>query len=310
MKPRKKIKIIGVGGSGSNTIARMKKRHMEGVELIAVNTDIQDLRAKPADVKIQIGRIATEGLGAGMNPDLGRAAAEESRADLEKVLEGADMVFIACGLGGGSGTGASPVIARIARSMGILTVATVTTPFSFEGEPRARVAQEGLAVLGPEVDTLLVIPNDRLLELVDEKTSLVNAFNLCDQVLHNAIQGIADLIVASGEINVDFASLRTIIKKAGPALFGIGAARGRNRAIKAIKVALNSPLLDFSLEGAKAALLNIASSGDLTLDEVHLITQRVCQAIKPGASLIFGTSLDKNLKKETIRVTIIATGVN
>ncbi len=310
MKPRKKIKIIGVGGSGSNTVARMKKWRMKGVELVAVNTDVQDLRAKAADTKVQIGQTVTKGLGAGMDPALGRAAAEESKAELEKVLSGADMVFIACGLGGGSGTGAAPVVARLARSMGILTVATVTTPFSFEGEPRSKIAQAGLKELKPEVDTLLVVPNDRLLDLINEKTSLVNAFSLCDQVLHNAIQGIADLIVASGEINVDFAALRAVIKKAGPALFGIGSARGRGRAVNAIKAALDSPLLEFSLEGARAALLNIASNGDLTLAEVHSVTQQVRQVIKPEASLVFGTSLDNNLKSGTIRITIIATGVN
>lgn len=310
MKPRKKIKVIGVGGSGSNTIARMKKRHIEGVELIAINTDVQDLKAKAADTKLQIGQITTKGLGAGMDPNLGQMAAEESKNEIEKLLSGADMIFIACGLGGGSGTGAAPVIARIARSMGILTIATVTTPFSFEGEPRVKIAQAGLEVLRPIVDTLLVVPNDKLLDLVNNQTSLTNAFELCDQVLHNAIQGITDLIVSSGEINVDFAALRSIIKKAGPALFGIGMARGRSRAVNALKAALNSPLLDFSLEGAKAALLNIASNGDLALAEVQKITQEMRQAIRPGASLIFGTSLDKHLKPGTIRVTIIATGIN
>lgn len=310
MKLRKKIKVIGVGGSGSNTIVRMKKWRMPGVELIAVNTDVQDLRAKSADRKIQIGRKVTGGLGAGMDPEMGRAAAEESRAELEKMLRGADMVFIACGLGGGSGTGASPVLAELAQSMNILTVAAVTTPFSFEGEPRSRVARAGLEKLRSHVDTLLVVPNDKLLDLVDEKTSLLNAFALCDQALHNAIQGITDLIVSSGDINVDFAALRSVIRKAGPALFGIGEARGKNRAVNAIKSALDSPMLDFSMEGARAALLNIASRGDLTLAEVEAITHRVRQSIEPAASLVFGTSLDKELKSGTIRVTIIATGVN
>ncbi len=310
MKQRKKIKVIGVGGSGSNTIDRMKRRRTKGIELIAVNTDVQDLRAKSADRKIQIGPKATGGLGAGMDISLGRAAAEESKVELEKMLAGADMVFIACGLGGGSGTGASPVLAQLARSMGILTVAAVTTPFSFEGEPRAKIAKAGLDKLRPEVDTLLVVPNDKLLDLVSDKTSLLHAFVLCDQVLHNAIQGIADLIVSSGDINVDFAALKSVIKRSGPALFGIGAASGKNRAAKAIKKALSSPLLDFSLEGARAALLNIASSGDLTLEEVHSIAGQVRQTIKPNANLVFGTSLDRHLKSGTIRITIIATGVN
>lgn len=310
MKPRKKIKIIGVGGSGSNTIARMKKKHVTGVELIAVNTDVQDLRAKPSDRKIQIGPMVTKGLGAGMDPSLGRAAAEESKKVLEKAMAGADIIFLACGLGGGSGTGATPVIAHLAKEMGILTVAVVTMPFSFEGEQRMRIALTGLEKLHPEVDTLLIVPNDKLLELANEKTSLVNAFALCDQVLNNAIQSITDLIVSDGEINIDFADLRTLIKKAGSAMFSIGSAKGKNRATGAIKAALNSPLSDFSLEEAKAVLLNIATSGDLKLAEVRMITQWVRQAIRPSVTLVFGTSVDLNLKPKTMRVTIIATGVN
>lgn len=310
MKFSKKIKVIGLGGSGSNTVARMKRRAVKGVELVAINTDVQDLRAKSADVKLQIGQKVTGGLGAGMDPALGRAAAEESKAEIERVMSGADMIFLTCGLGGGSGTGAAPLVAELARSMKILTVAAVTTPFSFEGDPRAKIARNGLEKLRPEVDTLLIIPNDKLIDLVGDKTPLTNAFNLCDQVLHNAIQGITDLIVASGDINVDFATLRTMIKKAGPAFFGIGSARGRGRAAKAVKEALDSPLLEFPLNQARAALLNIASSGDLTLAEVQSIAGKVRQTIKPGASLIFGTSLDNQLKPREIRVTLIVTGLN
>jgi cell division protein FtsZ len=288
----------------------MKKKHMTGVELIAVNTDVQDLRAKSADRKIQIGPMITKGLGAGMDPSLGQSAAEESKKVLEKAITGADIIFLACGLGGGSGTGATPVIARLAKEMGILTVAAVTMPFSFEGEQRMKIASIGLEKLRPEVDTLLIVPNDKLLELANDKTSLVNAFALCDQVLNNAIQSITDLIVADGEINIDFADLRTLIKKAGSAMFSIGSAKGKNRATGAIKAALNSPLSNFSLEGAKAVLLNIATSGDLKLAEVRMITQWVRQAIKPSVTLIFGTSVDPSLKPKTMRVTIIATGVN
>jgi cell division protein FtsZ len=310
MKPRKKIKIIGVGGSGSNTIVRMKKKRMEGVELISINTDVQDLRAKAADKKIQIGPVITGGLGAGMDPSVGQAAAEESKNLIEKAVSGADMIFIACGLGGGSGTGAAPVIARLAKSMGILTVAAVTTPFSFEGEPRARIASLGLEKLKPEVDTLLIVPNDKLLDSIDDKTSLANAFDLCDQALHNAIKGITDLIVSSGEINVDFADIHSVIKRAGSAMFGIGEAHGRNRALRAIKAALNSSLLDFSLKEARSVILNVASNGDLSLEEVRQTTDWVRQEVKPSTNLIFGTSLDRRLKPGTIKVTIIATGIN
>lgn len=310
MKISKKIKVIGLGGSGSNTIARMKRRSVEGVELIAINTDVQDLRAKSADIKLQIGPQVTGGLGAGMDPALGRAAAEESKEEIQKILSGADMVFLVCGLGGGSGTGATPFVAQLARSMKILTIAAVTTPFSFEGQPRAQIAVNGLEALRPEVDTLVVIPNDKLIDLIDDQTSMINAFDLCDQVLHNAIQGITDLIVASGQINVDFATLKTMLKKAGPAFFGIGTARGRGRSPKAVKMALESPLLDFSIDQARAALLNIAHSGDLTLAEVKTITGQVRQTIRSGANLIFGTSLDQELKPKEIRVTLIVTGIN
>ncbi len=310
MKPRKKIKIIGVGGSGSNTIARMKKKKIRDVELITVNTDVQDLRAKASDYKIQIGPMVTKGLGAGMDPALGQAAAEESKKALQKAMAGADIIFLACGLGGGSGTGATPVIARLAKEMNILTVAAVTMPFSFEGEKRTKIALAGLEKLRPEVDTLLIVLNDKLLELTNDKTSLTYAFSLCDQVLNNAIQSITDLIVSAGDINIDFADLRTLIKKAGSAMFSIGSAKGKNRAAGAIKSALSSPLSDFSLEEAKAILLNIATSGDLKLAEVRTITQWIRQAIKPSIPLVFGTSIDLNLKPKTMRVTIIATGVN
>jgi cell division protein FtsZ len=310
MKSNTKIKVIGVGGSGSNAISRMARCKILGVDLIALNTDAQDLKKTIAHQKLQIGKGVTGGLGAGMNPILGKKSALESKGEITEILKGTDMVFITCGLGGGTGTGASPVIAEIAKELGILTVAVVTKPFSFEGAQRMRIAEKGLQNLKERVDTLLVIPNDRLLSLINENTTLLSAFWICDEVLRQAVQGISELIVVPGIINVDFADVKSIMRSAGPAWFGIGKSRGEKRATQAALQAINSSLLDMSFEGVKGILFNVSGSQDLALSEIEEVAKIITQAASPGAKIIFGACYDKELKKGEIKVTVIATGFN
>jgi cell division protein FtsZ len=303
-----KIKVIGVGGSGSNAVSRMAKCKIKGVELIAVNTDAQDLAKARADLKIRIGKQATQGLGAGMNPEMGRKSAQENREALAEVLKGVDMVFITCGLGGGTGTGAAPVIAEIAKEQGVLTLAIVTRPFSFEGQVRQKIAENGIKKLKERVDTLVSISNDKLLSTLSPNTSLLNAFWACDDILRQAVQGISDLIILPGIINVDFADVKAIMKDAGSALFGVGRAQGEGRAEKAALAAINSPLLDVSVKGAKGVLFNVSGGKDISLSEIDAAAKTITQEINPEAKVIFGAVQDEKLKKGEIKVTVIATG--
>lgn len=301
------IKVVGVGGGGNNAVNRMIEAGLRGVEFLAVNTDAQALSASLASEKIQIGRQVTRGLGAGADPEIGQKAAEESREEIKERLKGADMVFITAGMGGGTGTGASPVIAEIATEVGALTVGVVTRPFSFEGRKRAAQAEMGINNLKAKVDTLITIPNDRLLQVVDKKTSILQAFRVADDVLRQGVQGISDLIAVPGLINLDFADVRTIMMNTGSALMGIGVGRGETRAVDAARAAISSPLLEASIEGAKGVLLSITGGTDLGLYEVNEAAEIIAQAADPDANIIFGAVIDENLEDE-IRVTVIATG--
>ncbi|MFA5878352.1 MAG: cell division protein FtsZ [Candidatus Staskawiczbacteria bacterium] len=307
MKVSPKIKVIGVGGSGSNTVSRMSKCQMEGVDLVAVNTDAQALHFCNAENKILIGENITKGLGTGMDVFLGKKAAEENRDNIEKSLAGANMVFVTCGLGGGTGSGASPVISEISKGLGILTIAVVTKPFSFEGEERRKIACSAIEKLKDKVDALLIISNDKLLQLADNKTTVSNAFWICDEVLREAVQGITDLILLPGIIIVDMASVLAIMKNAGRALFGVGRAQGENRAVEAATKAINSPLLDSSISGAKGILFNV-SGRDIGLHEVSEAAKIITEKADPKAQVIFGAVTDPKLKKGEIKVTVIATG--
>lgn len=300
------IKVIGAGGSGSNTISRIAKFDGKGAELIAVNTDAQALHFCKCENKILIGKNTTQGLGTGMDANLGRQAAEESKDEIAEQIKGADMVFITCGLGGGTGSGASPIIAEISRSMGCLTVGVVTTPFSFEGEQRKKIAKSALENLKDKVDSILVISNDKLLKVIDEKTTVSNAFILCDEILQQAVGGITDLILVPGIINIDFASIVSILKNSGRALFGVGRAIGQNRAVDAAEKAINSPLLDFSIKGAKSILFS-ASGNDITLNEISESAKVITENVDPRAQIIFGAVKDNNLKKGEIKISVIAT---
>lgn len=302
-----KIKIVGAGGSGSNTVSRMSKCGIRGVELIAINTDAQALRICNAEKKILIGENITRGLGAGMDTSVGKKAAEESKEKIKQVLEGANMVFITCGLGGGTGSGASPIIAEVSKDLGILTIVVVTKPFSFEGEQRKNIAVSAIDKLKGKVDSLLVISNDNLLKIIDEKTTVSNAFWICDEVLREAVQGITDLILLPGIVTVDMASVLRIMKNAGRTLFGIGRAKGENRAREAANMAINSPLLDSSIKGAKGVLFNV-SGDDLALSEVSEVAKVITEKADKKAEIIFGAINDKKLKKGEIKVTVIATG--
>ncbi|APT92233.1 cell division protein FtsZ [Corynebacterium phocae] len=301
------IKVVGVGGGGVNAVNRMIEEGLKGVEFVAVNTDAQALILCDADAKLDIGREATRGLGAGANPDVGRQAAEDSKSELEEYLRGADMVFVTAGEGGGTGTGAAPVVASIAKKQGALTVGVVTKPFSFEGKRRTRQADEGIANLAEVCDTLIVIPNERLLQLSEEELPIVEAFRLADEILHNGVQGITNLITTPGMINVDFADVRSVMADAGSALMGIGNARGDNRALTATEQAINSPLLESTMHGAKGVLLSIAGGSDLGLHEINQAASLVNDHADEDANIIFGTIIDDSLGDE-IRVTIIATG--
>lgn len=301
------IKVVGVGGGGTNAVNRMVDAGLKGVEFIAVNTDAQALLMCDADVKIHIGGKITRGLGAGADPEVGRQAAEESRDELREALKGADMVFVTAGKGGGTGTGGAPVIAEIARELGALTVGVVTRPFTFEGRKRASQAETGIDTLSKKVDTLIIIPNDRLLQVVERRTSIIEAFKVADDVLRQGVQGITDLITVPGLINLDFADVRTIMKNAGSALMGIGVANGENRGVEAARAAISSPLLESSIEGATGVLLNITGPSDMGLFEVNEAAEVIASAADGEANVIFGAVIDEALKDE-MRVTVIATG--
>jgi cell division protein FtsZ len=301
------IKVIGVGGGGNNAVNRMIDHGVQGVEFITVNTDAQALNLSKSDIKLQIGSKLTRGLGAGANPEVGKKAAEESKEQIEEVVKGADMVFVTAGMGGGTGTGAAPVIAKIAKELGALTVGVVTRPFSFEGKKRANQAASGIVAMKDAVDTLIVIPNDRLLEIVDKSTPMLEAFKEADNVLRQGVQGISDLIAVPGLINLDFADVKTIMSNQGSALMGIGIASGENRATEAAKKAISSPLLETSIDGAQGVILNITGGVNLSLYEVQEAADIVASAADQEVNIIFGSVINENLKEEIV-VTVIATG--
>ncbi|MCD5390040.1 MAG: cell division protein FtsZ [Candidatus Pacebacteria bacterium] len=303
-----RIKVIGVGGSGANAINHMIDSKITGVEFIAVNTDTQDLHHSKANKKIHIGKNLTKGLGSGMNPEIGRASAEETKAEIQEAIKGADMVFIAAGMGGGTGTGASPIIAKTAKEAGILTIGVVTKPFSFEGAQRQKIADQGIEDLEKEVDALVTIPNDRLLIVAGDNMSFKDAFATSDDILRQAVEGISDLITTPGIINIDYADIETTLKNAGAAFMGIGIKSGNERAKEAALEAINSPLLDIEIEGAKGVLFAISAGDDLTMNEVNEIASTITESIDSNARVIFGTIHDTKLKKGEIKVTVIATG--
>ena len=303
------IKVIGVGGGGNNAVNRMVESELKGVQFLSVNTESQVLELSKADVTIQIGEKVTKGLGAGANPQIGEAAAQESREDIIKALEGADMVFVTAGMGGGTGTGAAPVVAECAKEVGALTVGVVTKPFAFEGKRRRAAAEKGIEFLTQKVDTIIVIPNDKLLQVVDKKCSLSDAFGKADDVLRQGIKGISDLIQIPGLINLDFADVKTIMTEQGEALMGIGIATGENRAADAAKMAINSPLLETSIDGAKGILLNISGSANLSLFEINEAAEIISDAADPDANIIFGSVIDESLG-DSVQVTVVATGFN
>ncbi|MBX5467637.1 MAG: cell division protein FtsZ [Firmicutes bacterium] len=301
------IKVVGVGGGGTNAVNRMIQAGLKGVEFIAVNTDAQALSLSMAPTRLQVGQKLTKGLGAGANPEIGQKAAEESRDLVAEALKGADMVFITAGMGGGTGTGAAPVVAEVAKEVGALAVGVVTKPFTFEGRRRQAVAEKGTANLKAKVDTLITIPNDRLLQVVEKKTSIMEAFRIADDVLRQGVQGISDLIAVPGLINLDFADVKTIMSEMGSALMGVGVGQGENRAQVAAKAAISSPLLETSIDGARGVLLNITGGPDLSLFEVNEAAEIVIQAADPEANIIFGAVIDEAIRDE-VRVTVIATG--
>ena len=304
-----KIKVIGLGGGGCNAITRMVREDIQGVEFIAMNTDAQHLAITEAPTRIQLGEKLTKGLGVGGNHAQGQKAAEESSDELRQLVSGADMVFITCGMGGGTGTGAAPIIAEIAKQNGALTIAVVTKPFSFEGTNRRQVAEEGIIRLLSKVDTLIIIPNDRLLDLCDQKTPVDNAFKLADDVLHHGVQAIAEVITVPGLINLDYSDVKTVMKDAGPAWMSIGIGSGKDRAVNAAKEALASPLLDVSIDGSKGVLFNVIGGTSLTLFEVNEAAEVIKQAVDPDANIIFGVAHDPAMDSE-VRITLIATGFN
>ena len=307
ISPVASLKVIGVGGGGCNAVSRMMKTGMKGIEFMAMNTDAQALYHCEAPNKINVGKATTRGLGAGANPDVGRQSAEESSEEIKSMLEGADMVFITCGLGGGTGTGGAPVVAEIARELGILTVAVVTKPFTFEGMKRKQQAEDGLENLKGKVDTLITIPNDRILSIIDKKTPLMDAFTVVDDVLRQGVQGIADIITVHGLINVDFADVRTVMQNSGSSLMGIGYGAGENRAVEAAKAAIESPLLEMDIGGAKGILFNVTGGNDLAMFEVDEAARIITEAADPDATIIFGAVVNDSYTGE-IKVTVIATG--
>lgn len=306
-RQEQKIKVVGIGGAGNNTITRMSEVGIRGAELIAVNTDAQDLLYSEADKKILIGRELTEGLGGGNDPSVGREAAKENKREIKENLEGADMVFITCGLGGGTGTGASPIVAEVAKKMGALTVGVVTLPFTVEGKKRAQNAQDGLEWLEPSVDTLIVIPNDKLLKIAPD-LPLHTAFKVADEILTNAVKGIAEMITKTGLVNTDFADVRTIMEGGGVAMIGVGESDTENRARESVEKALNNPLLDVEAEGAKGALVNISGGPDMSLDEAHEVFKTVSEKVSEDVEVIWGAYISDDLK-DTIRTMLIVTGV-
>ena len=303
------IKVIGVGGGGNNAVNRMVDNQIKGVQFIAVNTENQVLELSKADVTIQIGEKVTKGLGAGANPQVGEEAAQESREEIIKALEGADMVFVTAGMGGGTGTGAAPIVAECAKEVGALTVCVVTKPFAFEGKRRRAAAEKGIEFLTQKVDTIIVIPNDKLLQVVDKKCTITDAFSKADDVLRQGIKGISDLIQIPGLINLDFADVKTIMTEQGEALMGIGVGEGENRAADAAKMAINSPLLETSIDGAKGILLNISGSSDLSIFEVNEAAEIISDAADPDANIIFGSVIDESLGGK-VQITVVATGFN
>lgn len=304
-----KIKVVGVGGAGGHIITRMaQKEGIKNVEFVAINTDAQDLEYTKARRKIYIGKTLTKGLGAGMNPELGRQAAEENRSEISEALQGADIVFVAAGLGGGTGSLASGVVADIAREIGALTIAVVTKPFSFEGAQRMRIAQEALAQIKTKVDTLVVIPNDRIFNIINKDTSLIKAFEFVDDVLKNAVSAITELIVSPGLVNLDFADIKAVMKDADSAIIGIGVTTGAERAINAVNMAINSPLLESSIVGAKGILFSVSGGRDLKMSEIQTIAKSISEIVDPGAKVIFGAYHDRRLPAKHIKVTVIATG--
>lgn len=302
-----KIKVIGVGGSGGSAVNRMVDSGVKGVEFIAVNTDVQALHYNKASKKLHIGKSVTRGLGAGMNPELGKQAAEESQNEIRDMLKDADMVFVTCGLGGGTGTGASPIVAEIARDLGALTVAVVTKPFAFEGGQRKNLADRGFSELADKVDTIITISNDKLLQVTDKKTSLLEAFTIADDVLRQGVQGIAEIIITPGIINADFADVKAVMANAGSALMGIGQASGENKAVEAAKAAINSPLLDMSIEGARGVVFTIVGGTSLGMSEVNEAAKVITAAADEDAKIIFGAVIDEKMKDE-IKLTVVATG--
>jgi cell division protein FtsZ len=308
LKKKPKIKVVGIGGAGCNAILRMAKAKIEGVELIAINTDLQDLKKIRADFKIRIGKNLTKGLGAGMNPEIGKKAAQEQKEEIKEILKDGDLIFITYGAGGGTGSGAGPVVAEISKNLGILTVAIVTKPFSFEGIFRKQIAQKSLEELKERVDSLISISNDKLLATLNPKISLTQAFWFGDDILRQAVQGISDLIVSPGIINVDFASVKSILKNSGSALFGIGISEGEKRAQEAAFKALNSPLLDRSCKGAKGILFNVSGGKDISLSEIEEVAKIITKEVNPEAKIIFGAVQNPEFKKGEMKVTVIATG--
>ncbi len=302
-----KIKVVGVGGGGNSAVNRMVDAGVKGVEFIVVNTDVQALHYNKAAVKLHIGKTITRGLGAGMNPELGRQAAEESQNEIRDALKDADMVFVTCGMGGGTGTGAAPIVAEIARDLGALTVAVVTKPFQFEGNQRKNIAERGQIELSDKVDTIITIPNDKLLQVIDKKTSLLDAFAVVDEILHHGVQGIAELITIPGLINVDFADVKAVMSNAGSALMGIGQGSGENKAIEAAKMAINSPLLEMNIEGARGILFTITGGVNLSMTDVNEAAKIITASADEDAKIIFGAVIDPKLKDE-IKITVVATG--
>ena len=303
-----RIKVIGVGGSGKNAVNHMVTSKVKGVEFIVINTDAQDLHNSLAQKKIHIGKNLTRGLGTGMNPEIGRKAAEETKEEVQGVLKGSDMVFITCGMGGGTGTGGGPVVAGIAKEQGALTIGVVTRPFSFEGSHRGRIADQGLEELRKQVDALIVIPNDRVMSVADKDTTFKSAFTMCDEVLRQAVEGISNLITTPGIINIDFADIRAILSNSGSALLGIGSSSSENRAQEAALAAINSPLLDLSVSGAKGILFAIAGGDDLRMHEIQEAAKIITESVDPDARVIFGAIRDEKLKKNEIKITVIAAG--
>jgi cell division protein FtsZ len=302
-----RIMVIGIGGSGKNAVNHMINSKVKGVSFICMNTDTQDLHHSLAEKKIHIGKNLTKGLGAGMDPEIGKKAAEETKSEIQDVIKGADMIFLACGMGGGTGTGAAPIVARAAREQGILTVAVTTKPFFFEGNHRMKIAEKGIEELAKEVDAIIIIPNDKLLQLAEQNTNFKDAFIRCDDILRQAVEGISDLITTPGVINVDFADIKAIMANAGSALMGIGNSSGEKRAEKAALMAINSPLLEISIHGAKGVLFAISGGDDLTINEIQEAAKIITESIDKDAKVIFGTIRDEKLKKGEIKVTVIAT---